>query len=175
MEKLEGRSLDVIMRDPDMSFTEEDIWRLALHMLSALEDLHRQNIIHRDVGTHRDVKPSNIVLCDGDYNLVDIGAGDPENVGPCSDVYALSATLYLLISGQMPFRENNEFEWIIAVAENMEEQAPRLHTVCPRVSTGCKEMRVSIQQFEHDRFTRPSHWTPTNPVNECRSSQSVPG
>ena len=66
---------------------------------------------------------------------------DPENVGPCSDVYALSATLYLLFSGQMPFRENNEFEWIIAVAENMEEQAPRLHTVCPRVSTGCKEMR----------------------------------
>jgi len=197
MEHLEGRSLDVIIRDQDMSFTEEDIVRLALHMLSALEDLHRQNIIHRDV------KPANIVLCGGDYKLVDLGAAaviavreeevnqslvtqgtvlnvagthgfmppeayrDRENVGPCSDVYALSATLYLLISGQMPFRENNEFEWIIAVAENMEEQAPRLHTVCPRVSTGCKEM----QQFEHDRFTRPSHWTPTNPVNECRSSQ----
>ena len=66
MENLEGRSLDVIMRD----FTEEDICRLALHMLSALKDLHRQNIIHRDVGTHRDVKPSNIVLCGADYKLV---------------------------------------------------------------------------------------------------------
>jgi serine/threonine protein kinase len=76
MENLEGRSLDVIMRDPDMSFTEEDIWRLALHMLSVLEDLHRQNIIHRDVGTHRDVKPSNIVLCGADYKLVDLGTGE---------------------------------------------------------------------------------------------------
>jgi hypothetical protein len=171
MEHLEGRSLDVIIRDPDMSFTEEDIVRLALHMLSALEDLHRQNIIHRDV------KPSNIVLCGGDYKLVDLGAAavmavleeevnqslvthgtmlnvagthgfmppeayrDRKNVGPCSDVYALSATLYLLISRQMPFQANHEFDWIIAVAGNMEEQAPRLNTVCtehglPGVSSG---------------------------------------
>jgi hypothetical protein len=90
----------------------------------------------------------------------------------------------------MPFQANHEFEWIIAVAGNMEEQAPRLRTVCPRVSTGLEdilakglqkkisnrytnamEMRVAVQQFEHDRFTRPSHWTPSNPVNECRSSQ----
>ena len=28
-------------------------------------------------------------------------------------------------------------------------------------------MRVAIQQFEHDRCTRPSHWTPSNPVNDA--------
>jgi hypothetical protein len=56
-----------------------------------------------------------------------------------SDVYALSATFYLLISGHMPFRENYEFEWIIAVAENM------VRTVCPLVSTGNEGVDTAIR------------------------------
>jgi hypothetical protein len=33
--------------------------------------------------------------------------------------------------------------------------------------TNASEMRVAIQQFEHDRCTRPSHWTPSTPGNDA--------
>jgi serine/threonine protein kinase len=127
---------------------------------------------------------------------------DRKNVGPCSDVYALSATLYLLISRQMPFQAHHEFEWPFAVAGNMEEQAPRLKTVCtehglPGVSSGLEdilakglhkkipdrykdatEMKAAIEELEkkkREASTRPEHWAPSaDPANAGGGVRLVP-
>ena len=217
MEHLEGRSLDVIISDPDTSFKEEDIVRLVFQMLLALETLHKQNVIHRDI------KPANIVDDGSVYKLIDLGAAsivaaqeeelnqslvthstlrhlvgthgfmppeayrEPDKVGPSSDIYALCATLYLLISGHMPFHAKTDNQWPFAVAGNMEEQAPRLNTVCtehglPGVSPGLEdiiakglykkipdrykdatEMRDAIESFISSKYSisesvQPKNW-----------------
>jgi serine/threonine protein kinase len=214
MEHLEGRSLDVITSDPDTSFKEEDIVRLALQMLSALDTLHKQNVIHRDV------KPANIVD-DGDvFKLIDLGAAsvvaaqeqelnqslvtqstlvhlvgthgfmspeayrEPDKVGPSSDIYSLCATLYLLISRHTPFHATTDLQWLFTVAGNMEEEAPRLNTVCAEhgltgVSSGLEdiiakglhkkipdrykdatEMRDAIESFITSKYSisPPKNW-----------------
>ena len=65
---------------------------------------------------------------------------DPTQVGPHSDLFALAATVFYLLSRQMPFQAANEFGWMFAVAGNMEEQAPRLVDVCPGVSPGLSDI-----------------------------------
>ena len=170
MEHLEGSSLDVIMRDPDMRFTEEHVVGLALQLLTGLAELHKVHVIHRDI------KPANIVLGANGPRIIDLGAAavldvrdaevnqslvtkgtvlnfagthgfmppeayrDREQLGPHSDIFALAATLYFLLSGQMPFQAKDEFGWMFAVAGNMEEQAPRLTEVCSGISSGLSDI-----------------------------------
>jgi serine/threonine protein kinase len=170
MEHLEGSSLDIIMRDPDMRFQEEHVVSLALQLLTGLAELHKCQVIHRDI------KPANIVLGANGPSIIDLGAAavldlrdaevnqslvtqgtvlnfagthgfmppeayrDRENIGRHSDIFALAATLYFLLSGRMPFQAQDEFGWMFAVAGNMEEQAPRLTEVCSGVSSGLSDV-----------------------------------
>jgi serine/threonine protein kinase len=112
---------------------------------------------------------------------------EPEKVGPSSDIYALCATLYLLISGHLPFQAKTDNQWPFAVAGNMEEQASRLNTVCtehglPGVSSGLEdiiakglhkktpdrykdatEMRSAVESFISSKYSisqsvQPKNW-----------------
>jgi len=102
----------------------------------------------------------------------------------------------------MPFQANHELEWPIAVAGNMEEQAPRLKTVCtehglPGVSSGLEdilakglhkkipdrykdatEMKAAIEELEkkkREASTRPEHWAPSaDPANAGGGVRLVP-
>ncbi|MEJ2385353.1 MAG: bifunctional serine/threonine-protein kinase/formylglycine-generating enzyme family protein [Xanthomonadales bacterium] len=96
---------------------EDEALALAEPLLDALAYLHGQGLIHRDL------KPSNIyVTQEGAPLLLDFGAAAaapgqvlgssgyaaPEqygvggNVGPWTDIYGLSATLYRCIGGHLP-------------------------------------------------------------------------
>lgn len=104
--------------------TQAELDRLLEPLLSALETVHRRNLLHRDLS------PDNILVRDdGSPVLIDFGAAreairDRPNVmsaivkhgysppeqystqpgiqGPWTDIYGLAATLYLLITGKKP-------------------------------------------------------------------------
>lgn len=121
MEFVEGTTLMELVRDQGpMSF--EDCARLLLPLLEGLNLVHAQGLIHRDIS------PDNIMRqTDGTLRLLDFGAAkdtsiqksDPSQVvarrgftpveqyvgreiGPWTDVYAVCATMYYMITGQVP-------------------------------------------------------------------------
>ncbi len=122
MEFLDGESLkDLVIRKGKISYDEAIGY--IIPVLRELEQVHKVGIIHRDIA------PDNIFLTnDGMVKLIDFGASKyatslhskslsvilkpgyaPEeqyrsrgNQGPWTDIYAISATLYRLITGKVP-------------------------------------------------------------------------
>lgn len=124
LDYLEGQTLSQRMADLNRPLTQDEIDRLILPVLDALETVHKHEILHRDIA------PKNIFLReDGVPILIDFGSArqsvtartqamtavltpgyapfeqyiaDGETQGPWTDIYALSATLYEAISGTVP-------------------------------------------------------------------------
>ncbi|NET86888.1 MAG: protein kinase [Kamptonema sp. SIO1D9] len=127
MEYLDGENLEEYVEDKGI-LTEADALRYIKQVGEALDYVHQQGFLHRDV------KPANIMLR-GDRNsvvLIDFGLArefvtgkiktqtnsrtecfaPPEQYkvkaarGAYTDVYALAATLYYLLTEQLPFPAN---------------------------------------------------------------------
>jgi hypothetical protein len=122
----------------------------------AVDLAHHKGIVHRDL------KPSNILIDEAgqphvsDFGLAkDLGSGDgltrsgaimgtpsymsPEQadatrgmIGPTTDVYALGAILYELLTGRPPFRADTPLETLIQVLESEPVHPRSLNTKVPR-------------------------------------------
>ena len=122
MEYLEGVTLKQYLRE-NQRIAPEDLIELLVPLIEALDEIHSQGLIHRDIS------PDNImVLPDGRIKLMDFGAArdytefgekslsivlkpgyaPPEQYqthgiqGPWTDIYALCATMYKCITGENP-------------------------------------------------------------------------
>lgn len=104
--------------------SQEELDNLLVPLLSALDEIHRHNMMHRDIS------PDNLLVRDdGRPVLIDFGSAresirgraralsaivkhgysppeqyssKPELQGPWTDIYALAATLHRAISGKLP-------------------------------------------------------------------------
>ncbi|WP_103255706.1 serine/threonine protein kinase [Tabrizicola aquatica] len=122
---INGKDLQAIMESTDRAFTPGQIVTLLKKMLSAVDFIHQSGILHRDIS------PDNILIDqNGNPVLIDFGAATEQVVratrvltgrrvvkdgyspqefyltgaeqGPWSDLYALGATFYMLITGKAP-------------------------------------------------------------------------
>ena len=122
MEYLEGVTLKQYLAE-NKRIDAEDLVELLVPLIEALDEIHSQGLIHRDIS------PDNImVLPDGRIKLMDFGVArdytefgekslsivlkpgyaPPEQYqthgiqGPWTDIYALCATMYKCITGENP-------------------------------------------------------------------------
>ena len=127
MPYISGTSLDKTLDKTSMPMPEAEIRSLLVTLLGALEYLHSL----KPILLHRDIKPANILRKpDGSPILIDFGTAriltehsqtsiespgytpieqlqTHGNLGPWTDIYALGATMYHLITGTKPMKVND--------------------------------------------------------------------
>ncbi|HEV3029823.1 MAG TPA: serine/threonine-protein kinase, partial [Planctomycetota bacterium] len=131
MELLEGQTLAQLLSSV-RPLPEGDAVRIASRLCEALQYVHDQQVVHRDL------KPQNVMICvDGSLRIMDFGIakapgdrnlslrgfsptmGTPDYMAPeqvrgepgdeRTDIYSLGAMLYEMVTGKTPFQGENAY------------------------------------------------------------------
>jgi Tol biopolymer transport system component len=170
---VEGESLrDRLTREKQLPI--QDAVRIATEVAGALDYAHRHGVIHRDV------KPENILLHDGRALVADFGIalamrkaggarltetglslGTPQYMSPeqataereldaRTDIYALGAVTYEMLTGEPPFMGTTTQ----AIIAKLMTEAPRPLTVLrPTVPEAVERaVLIALQKLPADRF-----------------------
>ncbi len=173
MEFIDGESLgQKLERDGRMS--EVDAIRIIAQVAQGLNRAHKQNLIHRDV------KPDNILVTpDGIAKLADLGLvketetdlnltktgrglGTPHFMAPeqfrnakgadirC-DIYSLGATLYQMVTGELPFRSSGPLDaWMKKIQNDLTPPRSLVPTLSERIDWAI------IRAMSADKERRPA-------------------
>ena len=128
MEYLDGMTLSKYLSSPEGSISPEWVLKAMKPVLASLAKVHKAGIIHRDIS------PDNMILTSGNrIKLIDFGAArnysmsrkeslsvilkrgyapieqysSRGNQGPWTDIYALCATMYKMMTGSAPLESTD--------------------------------------------------------------------
>lgn len=159
MKYIEGADLHAVLSsyEQDGQFMAfDEVTRLIREIGSALDYAHSQGVVHRDI------KPSNVMLDDqgrayitdfGLALLADVGTrgeilGSPHYIAPeqavssagavpQSDLYALGVILFRMVTGQLPFTDDDVLELLMlhmtAVPPNPQDLRPDINPAVAEV------------------------------------------
>jgi serine/threonine protein kinase len=181
MEFVDGESLGAKL-DREGRMSEQDAIRLIVQVAQGLHRAHKQGLIHRDV------KPDNILVTnDGQAKLADLGLvkevetdlnltrtgrglGTPHFMAPeqfrnaknaniqC-DIYSLGATLYMMVTNELPFRSNGPLDaWMKKIQNELTPPRQLVPTLTERIdwairramSAGPESRPASCREFVED-------------------------
>ncbi|PWU19658.1 MAG: hypothetical protein C5B50_05985 [Verrucomicrobia bacterium] len=167
MEYLEGQTLNELLRNVH-PLPEPDAVKIASRICEALDYMHKNGVIHRDL------KPQNIMLCnDGSIRIMDFGIarsqasrrltfvgftptmGTPDYMAPeqvkgsrgdeRTDIYSLGAILYEMVTGETPFGGDSAYV-IMNARVSGDPAAPR--KLNPKVTPVLEE--IILHAMERD-------------------------
>jgi tRNA A-37 threonylcarbamoyl transferase component Bud32 len=199
LEFVEGGTLEAKMGRKPMPFDEAA--QLIETLARAVHVAHQRGIVHRDL------KPANVLLTpQGQPKITDFGvakqldamegqtgtgaimgtpiymapeqaAGKAREIGPATDVYSLGAMLYVMLTGQPPFRGETAFDTIMLVIgeeppppSQFQPKVPRdLETIClkclrkapSRRYASAEELAADLRRYLTDE---PIRARPVGPV-----------
>jgi serine/threonine protein kinase len=171
MEYVRGETLDKRIRRTGLLAYDQAL-RVFLATLEAIGYAHSMNVVHRDI------KPNNIMITESeDIKVMDFGIarvvgsermtregsmiGTPEymspeqirgmEVDPRTDIYALGILLYEMLTGRLPFMNQNQFELMRA---HIEMPPPPPRSYVPHIPASMEEiMLCALAKKKDDRFS----------------------
>ena len=173
MERLRGKLLADVLKGGRLPV--DRALAIAISIAKAVEYMHGRKILHRDL------KPGNVMLCDdGSLRVLDFGLctsegaskggplgipsalGTPDYMPPehvkgetgdeRSDVYCLGVILYELVTGQVPFQEDDIFDVMNARVVG-DPRRPR--DLVPDLSPQLEEILLhAMERNPGDRYAR---------------------
>lgn len=172
MEFLDGGSLTAVCTETELR--EEQIAGICNRCVQALDYLHKQGIIHRDI------KSDNVLLgMRGEVKLIDFGfcaqtserktmVGTPYWMAPevvakqlysfKVDIWSLGILLIEMIDGTPPYLDESPIRALFLITTNGKPQVKDMYRVSPLMLDfldRCLEVDVEKRSSSHDLMTHP--------------------